>query len=154
MSAIRRIQKELQEINDETKDYDNQIFSVAPVGGDFFKWSGYIFGPTGSPYEGGVFKIGIEFPSNYPFKAPNVYFNTRIYHPNISSSGGICLDILRDKWSPALSISKLLLSISSLLTDPNPNDPLAPDVARVYRLNRKLFEQTAKCWVLEYAQFL
>jgi ubiquitin-conjugating enzyme E2 D/E len=142
------------EINAESTDHQNMIYSVSPTGDDLFKWSGYIFGPIGSPYQGGIFKIVIEYPTNYPFKAPKIYFGTRIYHPNISESGGICLDILKDKWSPALSISKVLLSISSLLTDPNPNDPLSPDVAHVYKNNKKLFEDTAKSWTLNYAQQL
>ena len=154
MSAIRRIQKELKEIKEESTDHQNMIFSIAPVEDDLFKWSGYIFGPVGSPYQGGIFKINIEYPANYPFKSPKIYFGTRIYHPNISDSGAICLDILKDKWSPALSISKVLLSISSLLTDPNPSDPLAPDVARVYKANKGLFEKTAKLWTINYAQQL
>ena len=85
-----------------------------------FKWVSTIAGPKGSPYEGGVFYLDIQFPSDYPFKPPKVTFSTRIYHCNITSQGAICLDILKDNWSPALSVSKVLLSVSSLLTDPNP----------------------------------
>lgn len=66
-----------------------------------------IMGPQGdSPYSGGVFFLAIHFPTDYPFKPPKVNFTTRIYHPNINSNGSICLDILRDQWSPALTISK------------------------------------------------
>jgi len=154
MSAIRRIQKELKEISEEKSDHQNKIYSISPVDNNLFIWSGYIFGPIKSPYEGGIFKIVIEFPSNYPFKAPKIYFRTKIYHPNISESGTICLDILKNMWSPALSIPKVLLSISSLLTDPNPNDPLAPEVARVYKANKAMFEKTAVHWTSIYAQEL
>jgi len=77
-------------------------------------------GPEGSPYAGGVFFLKIQFPQDYPFKPPKVTFRTRIYHCNINSQGAICLDILKDNWSPALTTSKVLLSICSLLTDPNP----------------------------------
>src|SRR5437660_406756 len=59
-----------------------------------------------SPYASGVFFLAIHFPTDYPFKPPKVNFTTRIYHPNINSNGSICLDILRDQWSPALTISK------------------------------------------------
>jgi ubiquitin-conjugating enzyme E2 D/E len=154
MSAIRRIQRELSEITDVKNDHQNIIYSVSPNKDNMFLWTGYIFGPSDSPYQGGVFKIVIEFPTNYPFKSPKVYFKTKIYHPNISESGVICLDILKNMWSPALTITKVLLSISSLLTDPNPDDPLAPEVAMVYKSNIKLFNKTAKDWTNEYAQSL
>ena len=85
---------------------------------------------TGSPYNGGVFFLDIHYPTDYPFKPPKVTFRTRIYHCNINSSGQICLDILKDQWSPALTISKVLLSICSLLTDANPHDPLVGSIAQ------------------------
>merc|ERR1712060_927698 len=96
-----------------------------------------IMGPPDSAYQGGVFFLNINFPSDYPFKPPKVNFTTKIYHCNVNSNGAICLDILKDQWSPALTISKVLLSISSLLTDPNPNDPLVPEIAQVYLKDRK-----------------
>jgi ubiquitin-protein ligase len=71
-----------------------------------FHWQATIMGPGDSPYSGGVFFLAIHFPTDYPFKPPKVNFTTRIYHPNINSNGSICLDILRDQWSPALTISK------------------------------------------------
>jgi len=145
--AQRRIQKELEEIQRDPP----AGCSAGPVKDDIFNWEGVIFGPTGTPYEGGVFRLGIRFPTEYPFKQPHVQFNTKIYHPNINSAGGICLDILKTQWSPALTISKVLLSILSLLTDPNPDDPLWPEVAHEYKTNRVLFDVKAREWTARYA---
>ena len=108
-------------------------------------------GPSDSPYAGGVFFLSIHFPTDYPFKPPKVNFTTKIYHPNINSSGNICLDILKDQWSPALTLSKVLLSICSLLTDANPDDPLVPEIAQIYKTDKAKYEATAKEWTKKYA---
>merc|ERR1712003_462921 len=103
-------------------------------------------GPPDSPYQGGVFFLNINFPADYPFKPPKVHFTTKIYHCNVNSNGSICLDILKDQWSPALTISKVLLSISSLLTDPNPDDPLVPEIANLYKNDMAKYVEVAKEW--------
>lgn len=145
--ALKRIQKELEEINDDPPSN----CSAGPVGDDMFHWSATIMGPGDSPYSGGIFFLNIRFPGDYPFKPPKISFETRIYHCNISSNGAICLDILKDHWSPALTLSKILLSISSLLTDPNPDDPLVPEIANLLKLNKEKHDINAKNWTLEYA---
>ena len=99
-----------------------ETISAGPKGDDLFTWTATILGPEDSPYQGGIFFLDITFPHDYPFKPPRVVFLTKVYHPNVASTGAICLDILKDAWSPALTISRVLLSISSLLTDPNPGD--------------------------------
>ncbi|XP_032087951.1 ubiquitin-conjugating enzyme E2 D1 isoform X2 [Thamnophis elegans] len=97
-------------------------------------------GPPDSAYQGGVFFLTVHFPTDYPFKPPKIAFTTKIYHPNINSNGSICLDILRSQWSPALTVSKVLLSICSLLCDPNPDDPLVPDIAQIYKSDKEKIE--------------
>lgn len=125
--------------------------SIGPVGDDLFHWQATIMGPEDSPYTGGVFFLDIHFPADYPFKPPKVSFTTRIYHCNINSNGGICLDILKDQWSPALTISKVLLSVCSLLTDPNPEDPLVPEIAQLLKNNVTQHNATAREWTAKYA---
>jgi ubiquitin-conjugating enzyme E2 D/E len=98
-----------------------------------------------------MFRLTIRFPSDYPFKPPIVTFKTKIFHPNINAAGGICLDILKQQWSPALTISKVLLSILSLLTDANPKDPLVPDIARLYEADRTAYDAKAREWTQLYA---
>ncbi|XP_046323696.1 ubiquitin-conjugating enzyme E2 E1 isoform X1 [Marmota monax] len=126
-------------------------YSAGPKGDNIYEWRSTILGPPGSVYEGGVFFLDITFTPEYPFKPPKVTFRTRIYHCNINSQGVICLDILKDNWSPALTISKVLLSICSLLTDCNPADPLVGSIATQYMTNRAEHDRMARQWTKRYA---
>ena len=146
--ALKRIQKELIDLG---RDPPVNCSAGPTNEQDQFHWQATIMGPDDSPYTGGVFFLNIHFPPDYPFKPPKVTFTTKIYHANINSNGSICLDILKDQWSPALTISKVLLSISSLLTDPNPDDPLVPEIANLYKNNRAMHDQTAREWTQRYA---
>ncbi|KAI9533117.1 Ubiquitin-conjugating enzyme E2 E2 [Dissostichus eleginoides] len=146
-TSAKRIQKELAEI---TLDPPPNC-SAGPKGDNIYEWRSTILGPPGSVYEGGVFFLDIAFTPDYPFKPPKVTFRTRIYHCNINSQGVICLDILKDNWSPALTISKVLLSICSLLTDCNPADPLVGSIATQYLTNRTEHDRIAKQWTKRYA---
>jgi ubiquitin-conjugating enzyme E2 D/E len=146
--ALKRIQKELIDLG---KDPPTNCSAGPQNEADPFHWQATIMGPDDSPFSGGVFFLNIHFPSDYPFKPPKIAFTTPIYHPNINAQGGICLDILKDQWSPALSISKVLLSLSSLLADANPKDPLVPDIARLYESNRDEFNRVAREWTLRHA---
>jgi len=149
MSTILRLKKELEYL--KKNPFSNcQAYLINDD--DIFTWEAKINGPDNSPYENGIFKLKIEFPLDYPFKPPKIIFLTKIYHCNINNSGGICLDILKDMWSPALTISKILLSISSLLDDQNPNDPLMPEIANLYLNNKEEFIKNAKLYTNLYAK--
>ena len=146
--SLKRINKELQEFNEDPLE---NCFA-GPINNNLFEWKATLIGPQDSPYENGLFYLNINFPEDYPFRPPKVIFKTKIYHPNINSKGSICLDILKTEWSPALTVSKVLLSISSLLNDPNPDDPLVPEIARIYKKDRKKYIENAKNWVNKYAK--
>lgn len=145
--AIRRIQKELQELNKDTP----ANCSAGPDSNDLFRWKATIIGPSETPYENGIFNLNISFPADYPFKPPHITFETKVYHPNINANGAICLDILKTQWSPALSITKVLLSVCSLLSDPNPDDPLVLEIANLYKTNREEFNKKAQEYTTRYA---
>lgn len=148
MSSTKRIVRELAELRSDPP----LNCSAGPTDdSDMYLWEGVMFGPADSPYTGGVFKVEIQFPVDYPFKPPRVIFKTKIYHPNINSQGFICLDILKQNWSPALTISKVLLSVLSMLTDPNPKDPLEPEIAHQYTNDRSTYDMTAREWTQMYA---
>ena len=105
-----------------------------------------------TPYEGGKFLVDIIIPPDYPFKPPKMKFDTKIWHPNISSqTGAICLDILKNEWTPALTIRTALISLQALLCAPEPDDPQDAEVAKQYKGDRELFNYTAKQWVTNYA---
>lgn len=147
MLVIKRLQNELAEL------MKNPIpnCSAGPIDSDLTHWNATIFGPEDTPYFGGVFELNIIFGNSYPFHPPTVNFKTPIYHCNINSRGGICLDILKDKWSPALNVSKLLLSICSLLSEPNPDDPLVHDIAELLKNNKDVHDANAREYTLKYA---
>jgi len=148
MAALKRIQKELKDL---AKDTPANCSAGPKNPNDLFNWVATIIGPANTPYANGVFNLEIQFPPDYPFKPPKIKFLTKVYHCNINSQGGICLDILKDNWSPALTISKVLLSICSLFSDPNPDDPLVPEIAKLYKTNRKQHDLNALEWTRKYA---
>ncbi|KAL3082499.1 hypothetical protein niasHT_030513 [Heterodera trifolii] len=147
--ALRRLKKELAELNKELV----MGYTAAPMddGRDMYHWKASIKGPSESPYEGGTFHLDIVFRRDYPFTPPTVKFDTIIYHPNVGERGDICLDILKQMWAPSLTISKVLLSISSLLCDPNPNSALRQDIAIMYRDNREEYNRNAREWTKNHA---
>lgn len=149
MLDVSRVQKELVEVE---RDKLSGV-SIQISGDNLAHMQGTIEGPSGTPYEGGVFTIDIHLPSAYPFEPPKMQFITKVWHPNISSqNGAICLDILKDQWSPALTLKTALLSLQALLSTPEPRDPQDAVVAEQYLKQNATFVATARYWTESFAK--
>jgi ubiquitin-conjugating enzyme E2 N len=148
MALPKRIIKETERLVNEPV----QGISATPHDDNLRYFDVTIDGPSQSPYEGGVFKLELFLPDDYPMTPPKVRFLTKIYHPNIDRLGRICLDVLKSNWSPALQIRTILLSIQALLGAPNPDDPLANDVAQAWKENQAQAIKTAQEWTQQYAK--
>ncbi|XP_057321255.1 ubiquitin-conjugating enzyme E2 T-like [Microplitis mediator] len=114
-----------------------------------------ILGPSGSPYEGGLFKLEVEVDDSYPFEPPRIKFLTPVYHPNIDNGGRICMDLLKmppnGSWNPTFTLENIFVAVQSLLGHPNPDDPLMPAIANEYRFYKSEFEKKAREHVLKHA---
>ena len=110
-----------------------------------------LVGSDGTPYADGIFNLEIFFPEDYPMGPPKIRFLTKIYHPNIDKIGRICLDVLKDRWSPALQTRTVMLSIQALLSDPNLEDPLDENVAKHWRDDYNGAIEKAKQFTKQYA---
>ncbi|XP_030078873.1 ubiquitin-conjugating enzyme E2 E1 [Drosophila hydei] len=144
---VMRIKRELNEIVQNPPPN----CSAEMCKDDLFHWKAIIIGPSGTAYEGGIFKLDIRFPGAYPFRPPQIRFITRIYHCNVDSRGVICLDVLNERWSPVMNIAKVLLSIWVLIGECNPNDPLVMGIADQYKCNRKEHDKVARYWTKRFA---
>ncbi|XP_049789860.1 ubiquitin-conjugating enzyme E2 C [Schistocerca nitens] len=127
-AVSKRLQKELMSLMMSP----DKTVSAFPDGENLFKWIGTITGPVGTVYEGLVYKLNLEFPHSYPYSAPLVRFATPCYHPNVDQAGNICLDILKEKWSALYDVRTILLSIQSLLGEPNNESPLNVQAAALW----------------------
>lgn len=145
------MRKELEECQ---KDSHLSGVTAVPISAtSLSELRGSIEGPEATPYEGGRFELEILISTKYPFEPPQMRFLTKIWHPNISSqTGAICLDILKDAWSPALTIKTALLSIQALLSAAEPTDPQDAEVAKMYLNDHTQFLKTARFWTESYAK--
>ncbi|RDX52683.1 ubiquitin-conjugating enzyme [Lentinus brumalis] len=174
MTALRRIQKELKDINNNPLDG----VTIEPLEDNLFQWKCAIKAASNSPYKGGTFHFTLTLPENFPFKPPSVCpsfpvlyalrfpgvlhapfstcyqvtFTTKIYHPGINEEGHICVPVLRDQWKPTVTLSSVLSTIQEKLNNPSPDDPFEPDIAALMKNDEAKFLATAKEWTKKYAQ--
>lgn len=141
-NAERRLLKDLKKL--EMEKSQNESITATPEEDSLFRWRAVIFGPDDTEWEGGVFRLVMEFSEDYPNKPPKVKFLTKMFHPNIYNDGSICLDILQNMWSPVYDISSILTSIQSLLCDPNTKSPANNEAAEMFQKNYKEYVQRVK----------
>lgn len=141
--------KEMQAVKDDPEAHITLEFVNES---DIHHLKGSFEGPPGTPYENGKFVVDIEVPMEYPFKPPKMNFDTKVYHPNVSSvTGAICLDILKNAWSPVITLKSALISLQALLQSPEPSDPQDAEVAQHHMKDRESFNKTAALWTKLYA---
>mmetsp|Transcript_34333 Transcript_34333/g.96770 ORF Transcript_34333/g.96770 Transcript_34333/m.96770 type:complete len:158 (+) Transcript_34333:187-660(+) len=138
--AKKRLIRDFKRLQSDPQDGIN----AAPRDGDIMKWHAVIFGPEDTIWEGGTFKLAMDFTEEYPNRPPKVVFLSNMFHPNIYADGSICLDILQNQWSPIYDIASILTSIQSLLSDPNPNSPANSEAARLYQENKSAYSSRVK----------
>jgi len=141
-----RISKLNSEINQIKKNESLKALGIViePNTENIGIWHATFKGPEGTPYEGGVFRVEIKFPDNYPFSAPQIVFLNKVFHPNIYMNGKICLDILGGQWTPVMNVQIALLSLISLLDDPNIDSPANSDAASLYKRDRDAYNKKVK----------
>jgi ubiquitin-conjugating enzyme E2 G1 len=147
--SIRRLQSELKEM---TKD-PNELFSVFPSENNFYQWNISMFGPTNTIFEGALIKAIIEFPNEYPNKAPQFKFITQLFHPNVYPDGKVCISILHEgideygyenlseRWNPSQSVNSILISILSILLSPNFESPANVDASNLWKNNYDAYKK-------------
>ena len=142
-SNLNLAQKRL--INDLKKftDDDDSVFA-SPKDDNIMEWECIIFGPENSIWEGGCFKLIMNFTDEYPSKPPQVRMITKVFHPNFFKDGRICLDILKSTWSPIYDVKSILISIQSLLTDPNASHLANPEASKLYNNNMQEYNLKVK----------
>ena len=140
-NAERRLIKDLKKIQSETAD--DSIMAM-PDEKDMFKWEAIICGPEDTEWEGGIFKLQMTFTDAYPNKPPEVKFVTDIFHPNVYKDGKICLDILKEQWSPVYDVQSILISIQQLMTDPNNKSPANNEASLMHQNNYKEYQRRVR----------
>jgi ubiquitin-conjugating enzyme E2 A len=142
--ARKRLMRDFRQINENPRDG----ITASPEEDDIFHWTAIIFGADDTPWEGGIFKLDLKFGNDYPMSPPRVKFITPMFHPNVYRDGNICMDIMKNQWSPTYDVAALLLSIQSLLSDPNPLSAANAEAAELLTRSRAEYEARVKQIVL------
>ena len=146
-TALTRVQRDL----DLLSQVESAPYSATASDDNLFSWQVMIGGPENTPYDGGVFMMEFIFPPTYPFAPPKIKFLTKIYHCNVNNKGEVCLEILKEGWSPLLNAAKILDEVCSMLCCPNAEHPLEADIGQMYRENRDEHDRMAREWTARYA---
>ncbi|KAG9099889.1 Ubiquitin-conjugating enzyme E2 7 [Ceratobasidium sp. 370] len=160
-TALRRLMTEYKQLT--TNGSPDSMFTAGPVSEDnFFEWEALINGPKDTPYEGGVFLAKLEFPSDYPLNPFKMRFDPPLLHPNVYADGNVCISILHspgddphmyelasERWSPVQSVEKVILSVISMLAEPNLESGANVDCCKLYRENKPEFERQVRASVRE-----
>eukprot|EP00891_Asterochloris_glomerata_P007259 jgi/Astpho2/7259/fgenesh1_pm.00113_%23_16_t len=151
MTARIRLFKEFKEMSRNPKN-DTGI-TLMPDESNIYVWKGLLQGPAGTPFESGTFELAISVPEAYPLVPPNIRYTTKIFHPNIHfKTGEICLDILKNAWSPAWTLQSVCQAIVALMSDSAPDSPLNCDAGNLLRAgDQRGYNSLAKMYTLEYA---
>lgn len=149
MTARLRLQKELKE---QARDRDSSL-SLLPDEADIFNWTATLKGPEDTPYAGGTFRVRLRVPDTYPLAAPTATFATRVFHPNVHfKTGEVCLDILKNAWSPAWTLQSVCRAIAALLAHAEPDSPLNCDAGNLLRAgDTRGYNSMARMYTLEHA---
>ncbi|KDE05607.1 ubiquitin-conjugating enzyme E2-18 kDa [Microbotryum lychnidis-dioicae p1A1 Lamole] len=151
-TALKRLMTEYKQLT--ASENEDSMFTAGPISeNDFFIWSALIQGPSETPFEGGVFEAELTFPRDYPLSPPKMKFTPPLFHPNIYASGDVCISILHspgddpnayesssERWSPVQSVEKILLSVISMLAEPNIESGANIDACKLYRDNREAYD--------------
>ncbi|XP_069125259.1 ubiquitin-conjugating enzyme E2 D2-like [Argopecten irradians] len=147
--ALKLITKQLQQLYQDIPD--DYGMTAGPLEDDMLHWQASIPGPVDSPYSGGMFPLQITFTTDYPFRPPKIKFGVKVYHPNVEKDGKICMDFLQSEWKPSFSIGYILMAISSLMLNPNVENPADQDIANMYLQSQEEYVKIATEWTQSYA---
>lgn len=144
MNNQNKINNQYKDIVKIIKNGSDEIHSIELVKGKTDIWQVVLKGPQNTPYSDLLYRLTVTFPLEYPFISPKITFDTPILHPNISDKGEICLDMIKDNWSPSLSMAKIFTYIRTLMISPNTSDPLSPEISKLYQTDRNEYNKTVR----------